>query len=123
MAARLRALRDRRAPDVLLATGIGLVSVLGAVAAFRASIADQEGGRLLRLSVLQTAQQEQITSILTARVDHDLRTLPLYAEHLNVAASLDAQATAPSDTSVRQTLQHQPARDPPLPPTLHPFFP
>ena len=122
MVARLRALPRRMGADALLAAAIALVSVLGAVAAYSASIADQEGGRLLRLAVLETAQREQVTSVLVARVDHDMRELPSYAEHLTVAASLDAQAAKTGDAQAKQALQQQAAGERAIAHTLLPFF-
>jgi hypothetical protein len=122
VAAWLRALPRRMGADALLAAAIAMVSVLGAVAAYTASVADQEGNRLLRLAVLETAQREQITSVLVARVDHDMRELPGYAEHLTIAATLDTQASKSSDVQAKQALQQQAAGERAIAHTLQHFF-
>jgi hypothetical protein len=122
MLGRLRALRGRDATDALVAAAIALVSVLGAVAAFRGSLADQEGSRLLRLSVIETAQSEQLTSVTTARLNEDLRNLAIYNEHLSAARSLEELASHETNPAVAASLRRQASGEQAIARIRPPFF-
>lgn len=76
-----------------VAIGIALVSILGAVVAFSATLTEQDARRLDDQGIQDAARQQQIVTDLQATVNSDLRYLAPYQEHVKAAQILDDQAT------------------------------
>lgn len=77
-----------------VAIAIAVVSILGAVVAFSATLTEQDARRLDQQGIQDASRQQQIITDLQATVDEDLRYLAPYQEHIKAAQTLDAQATA-----------------------------
>lgn len=75
-----------------VAIAIAVVSVLGAVVAFSATLTDQSARQLDQQGVENVSRQQQIITELQATVDADLRYLAPYQEHIKAAQMLDTQA-------------------------------
>lgn len=101
--------RERERFRSIVAVLIALVSILGAVVAFRGSITEQRAVRLDQDGIQEQARKEQIVTDLQATVNSDLRRLGSYQEHVKAAEILDSDATElqSSDKTLAQTLSAQ----------------
>ena len=75
-----------------VAIAIAIVSILGAVVAFSATLTEQDARRLDQQGIQDASRQQQIITDLQATVDADLRYLAPYQEHIKAAQILDDQA-------------------------------
>lgn len=76
-----------------VAIAIAVVSILGAVVAFSATLTEQDALKLDTQGVEDTSRQQQIVTDLQATVNQDRRYLVPYQEHIKAAQVLDQQAT------------------------------
>lgn len=75
-----------------IALGIVAVSMLGAVMAYRASLAEEEGSRATNLSGQQEIQREAALLTDNGLVDQDLRVFGRIQEHLLLSEQLRKEA-------------------------------
>ena len=115
--------RDRFRTYVAIA--IAVVSILGALVAFRGSLAEQDSRALEQQGIQEAAQREQILTEIEAKIDSDIRYVGQYQEHLKAAASLDSQATAATShgsSALAQNLSAQAADERVVAHTISSFF-
>jgi hypothetical protein len=90
-----------------VAIAIALVSILGAVVAFSATLTEQDARKLDAQGIEDSSRQQQIVTDLQATVNQDLRYLVSYQEHVKAATELDQQAnTLQADDPTSASLLH-----------------
>jgi hypothetical protein len=90
-----------------VAIAIAIVSILGAVVAFNATLTEQDARKLDAQGIEDASRQQQIVTDLQATVNQDLRYLVPYQEHIKAAQVLDQQAnTLQATDSTSASLLH-----------------
>jgi hypothetical protein len=76
----------------LISLLITVVSILGAIAAWRASVVSGNAGGLDQQATQERVRQQQIEGEIHAQVDQDLRLFPRYLSHLSTWGVLKEKA-------------------------------
>jgi hypothetical protein len=76
----------------IVAIGIAIISILGAVVAFTGTLAEQDARHLDQQGLQDASTQQQIITNLNATVEQDQRNLAPYQEDIKAAATLQSQA-------------------------------
>lgn len=107
-----------------VAIGIAIVSILGAVVAFSATLTEQDARSLDQQGIQDASHQQQIVTDLQATVNEDLRYLAQYQEHIKAAEILDDQANSlqATDPSSATLLHAQAESERVLARTVQGFF-
>lgn len=82
----------------IVAIGIAIVSILGAVVAFTGTLAGQDARQLDQQGLQDASTQQQIITNLNATVEQDQRNLAPYQEDIKAAATLQSQAATLDST-------------------------
>jgi hypothetical protein len=82
----------------IVAIGIAIVSILGAVVAFTGTLAEQDARQLDQQGLQDASTQQQIITNLNATVEQDQRNLAPYQEDIKAAAALQSQAATLDST-------------------------
>ena len=88
-----------------VAVAIAVISILGAIVAFRGTLAEQDARRLDQQGIQEQSQREQIITNLQAQVDEDIRNAGIYQEHLKASQILSDQAGKATDPSLASSLR------------------
>ncbi len=94
--------------------GIAMVSILGALAAWRGSILSDDADRLDHVFLLQREQQRQAELLIQQKIDEELRQVLPYEQHYRMAQLLREEADAAQqrgDTSLALSLRQQAAQE------------
>jgi hypothetical protein len=108
----------------VVAVLIAVVSVLGAVAAWRASVVSIQASDLVEDGLLELVQREQLRAQIESRIGEDLRLLAEYQEHVSAWRLLeqDAERVRKKDPQLAETLEAQSQGELALVRALRPFF-
>jgi hypothetical protein len=85
-----------------IALGIVLVSVMGAIMSYRASLDEEEGSKAANLSGQQEIQRESALSTDRALVDQDVRVFGRIQEHLLLSRQLLREARSATGADARE---------------------
>lgn len=108
----------------IVAVLIAIVSALGAVAAWRASVLSIQASDLVEDGLLELVQREQLRAQIESKMSEDLRLLAEYQEHLSAWRLLeeDAERVRGRDPQLAETLEAQAQGELALVRALRPFF-
>lgn len=100
---------------------ITAVSILSALAAWRASVVSGDAGGLDQRATQERVRKQQIEGQLDAQVDQDLRLFPRYLSHLRTYEVLQSRAkkTAEKDTELSDDLRRDAVEELTLARTLY----
>jgi hypothetical protein len=105
-----------------VALAIALISILGAIVAFRASLSEEEAHRLDLDGLQASAEVQQIKTNTEAIANEDQRTAVEYQDHIVLALKLEAEATKASDPQVAASLDAEAQNQRVLARTVSRFF-
>lgn len=123
--ARLQGLLGRDGADrTAIAIAIAIVSVLGAIVAWQASLTSEDASRLDQHGMQQLTMRLQRQATDEAKVDQDLRLLATYQGHVKAwrLLSADADSVRRSQPGLAASLDGQAQGELALARTLEPFF-
>lgn len=108
----------------VVAVLIAVVSTLGAVAAWRASVVSIRASDLVEDGLLELVQREQLRAQMEGKIDEDLRLLAEYQEHLSAWRLLqrDARKVRREDPELARHLEAQAEAEFALVRALRPLF-
>jgi hypothetical protein len=89
----------------LISLLITVVSILGAIAAWRASVVSGNAGGLDQQATQERVRKQQIEGEIHAQVDQDLRLFPRYLSHLSTWGVLKEKAEKTRDSKLADDLR------------------
>ena len=116
---------DEETPDrfrTWVALAIALVSILGAIVAFRASLSEEEAHRLDLDGLQASAEVEQIKTNTEAVANEDQRTAVEYQDHIVLALKLEDEASKQTNAQVAASLDAEAQNQRVLARTVSRFF-
>jgi hypothetical protein len=114
--------RPGRSFRTAVAVAIAIVSVFGAVAAWRASVVSILASDLNEEGLLTLVQKEQVRAQLESLVDEDLRLFAEYQEHIAASRLLRRDADRVRNPELAEDLRAQAQGELALARALIPFF-
>jgi hypothetical protein len=103
---------------------IAVVSIMGSVVSWRASVASSSAADIERIAAQQALQRAQLDSGFRGLVAHDRSILPRYQQHLKAAIALSAAARRERrrNAAAAETLYREAARERTLARSLSEYF-